>query len=74
MLPVEWGPAAMFALVATPLTIVLRAWIRHRSDMFRERAKTERQRLALRSTVPAERPDILRALRDLDSPPDRGEE
>lgn len=84
MFPTELAPAAMLTLVATSIALicrawfvyrsnVYRAWLVHRSDVYRERARTERQRQALRSTKPEERADILRALRELEPPPDNGD-
>lgn len=65
----ELFPFAALALLATPVALVFRAWFVHRSNVIRERARTERMRQALRNTAPVERAAILRALQELESDP-----
>lgn len=69
MFPAELLPIAAFMLVATPIALTFRYWFLHRTAVAREQARTERMRQALRSTVPAERAEILRALRGLEAGP-----
>ena len=66
MFPAELLPIAAFMLVATPIA---RYWFLHRTTVARERARTERMDRALDSTTPAERAEILRALRELEAAP-----
>ncbi|GAB3653405.1 hypothetical protein GCM10028833_26320 [Glycomyces tarimensis] len=49
--------------VVASAAVVVRSWIRHRTITTRERARTERFQHLLRDCTPAQRAEILRALR-----------
>lgn len=49
------------------VTVAVRAWIRHRSTVIRERAITDRLHAAIADTDPLLRPEILRACKDMEA-------
>lgn len=57
--------------LSTSAALVTRAWLGLRKTEIRERARTERLRRALEDTLPKQRPDILRAMHESGTPPEK---